>query len=99
MVIVKVGKHGAYIKHRGKVEHVGDRRLCPSRRYDRSRRLLRCRISGRFVPRTLHGAVRHRSERSYPGHVIEVVGPTIDEHRWEDIRKKIEEVAAGTFLL
>ena len=33
------------------------------------------------------------------GHVIEVVGPTIDEHRWEDIRKKIEEVAAGTFLL
>ena len=98
MVIVKVGKHGAYIKHRGKVEHVGI--VASARRVDTTG------AGDYYAAGFLAGLCRGLSMEQcgtigavVSGHVIEVVGPTIDEHRWEDIRKKIEEVAAGTFLL
>lgn len=98
MVIVKVGKHGAYIKHRGKVEHVGI--VASARRVDTTG------AGDYYAAGFLAGLCRGLSVEQcgtigavVSGHVIEVVGPTIDEHRWEDIRKKIEEVAAGTFLL
>lgn len=98
MVVVKVGKHGAYIKHRGKVEHVGI--VTSARRVDTTG------AGDYYAAGFLAGLCRGLTMEQcgtigaiVSGHVIEVVGPTIDSRRWEDIRKKIEEVVAGTFLL
>lgn len=98
IVVVKVGRHGAYIKYRGKVEHVGI--VASARRVDTTG------AGDYYAAGFLAGLCRGLTMEQcgtigavVSGHVIEVVGPTIDEHRWADIRKKIEEVTAGTFLL
>ena len=98
LVVVKVGKHGAYIKYRGKVEHVGI--VTSARRVDTTG------AGDYYAAGFLAGLCRGLTMEQcgtigaiVSGHVLEVVGSTIDDRSWADVRKKIDEVVDGTFLL
>ncbi|MDD3107932.1 MAG: adenosine kinase [Alistipes sp.] len=98
IVVVKVGTRGAYVKYRGKVDHVGI--LSSARRVDSTG------AGDFYAAGFLYGLCHRRSMVEcgtigsiVAGQVIEVVGTTFDEAGWQHIAELTRQVEEGSFLL
>ena len=98
IAVVKVGKNGALIKRGAECVRVGIMEEC-----------VRVDTTGAgdfFAGGFLAGMCRGWSLRQCgtlgavtAGRVIEVVGTTLDEKVWDDIRERAEKIADGTYIL
>ena len=96
-VIVKIGMRGALIKHGGEVVHVGI--MAAAKRVDTTG------AGDFYAAGFLTGMCRGLSLRQCgtigaiaAGKVIEVVGTTFDEERWEDLRRLVHKVETEKYL-
>ena len=97
LVIVKIGMRGALIKHGGEVVHVGI--MAAAKRVDTTG------AGDFYAAGFLTGMCRGLSLRQCgtigaiaAGKVIEVVGTTFDEERWEDLRRLVHKVETEKYL-
>lgn len=97
LVIVKIGMRGALIKHGGEVVHVGI--MAAAKRVDTTG------AGDFYAAGFLTGMCRGLSLRQCgtigaiaAGKVIEVVGTTFDEERWEDLRRLVRKVETEKYL-
>lgn len=97
LAVVKVGTRGAYIKHRGKVDHIGI--MGSARRVDTTG------AGDFYAAGFLSGLCKGLSMLQCgtigaitAGKVIEVVGTTFDEKTWDEIDSLVKEVEAGQYL-
>jgi sugar/nucleoside kinase (ribokinase family) len=97
LVIVKIGMRGALIKHGGEVVHVGI--MAAAKRVDTTG------AGDFYAAGFLTGMCRGLSLRQCgtigaiaAGKVIEVVGTTFEEERWEDLRRLARKVEVEKYL-
>ena len=98
IAVVKVGTRGAYVKHRGRVDHIGI--MGNARRVDSTG------AGDFYAAGFLFGLCRGLSMEQCgtigsiaAGKVIEVVGTTFDEKVWEEIRRMVGDVETGNYIL
>lgn len=97
LAVVKVGTQGAYIKHRGKVDHVGI--MAEAKRVDTTG------AGDFYAAGFLVGLTRGLSMVQCgtigaiaAGRVIEVTGTTLADETWTEIDRLIRRVEAGGYL-
>ena len=97
LAVVKVGMQGAYIKHRGKVDHVGI--MAEAKRVDTTG------AGDFYAAGFLVGLTRGLSMVQCgtigaiaAGRVIEVTGTTLADETWTEIDRLIRRVEAGGYL-
>ena len=97
LAVVKVGMQGAYIKHRGKVDHVGI--MAEAKRVDTTG------AGDFYAAGFLVGLTRGLSMVQCgtigaiaAGRVIEVTGTTFADETWTEIDRLIRRVEAGGYL-
>ena len=97
LVIVKIGMRGALIKHGGEVVHVGI--MAAAKRVDTTG------AGDFYAAGFLTGMCHGLSLRQCgtigaiaAGKVIEVVGTTFDEERWNDLRRLVRKVETEKYL-
>ena len=97
LVVVKIGMRGALIKHGGEVVHVGI--MAAAKRVDTTG------AGDFYAAGFLTGMCRGLSLRQCgtigaiaAGKVIEVVGTTFEEERWEDLRRLARKVEVEKYL-
>ena len=97
LAVVKVGTQGAYIKHRGKVDHVGI--MAEAKRVDTTG------AGDFYAAGFLVGLTRGLSKVQCgtigaiaAGRVIEVTGTTLADETWTEIDRLIRRVEAGGYL-
>ena len=98
IAVVKVGTRGAYVKHRGRVDHIGI--MGNARRVDSTG------AGDFYAAGFLFGLCRGLSMEQCgtigsiaAGKVIEVVGTTFDEKVWDEIRRMVGDVETGNYIL
>lgn len=98
IAVVKVGTRGAYVKYRGRVDHIGI--MGNARRVDSTG------AGDFYAAGFLFGLCRGLSMEQCgtigsiaAGKVIEVVGTTFDEKVWEEIRRMVGDVETGNYIL
>ena len=98
VAVVKVGTRGAYVKYRGRVDHIGI--MGNARRVDSTG------AGDFYAAGFLFGLCKGLSmEQSgtigaiAAGKVIEVVGTTFDEKVWDEIRRMVSDVETGNYIL
>ena len=97
LVIVKIGMRGALIKHGGEVVHVGI--MAAAKRVDTTG------AGDFYAAGFMTGLCRGLSLRQCgtigaiaAGKVIEIVGTTFDEERWNDLRRLVHKVNTEKYL-
>ena len=97
LVIVKIGMRGALIKHGGEVVHVGI--MAAAKRVDTTG------AGDFYAAGFMTGMSRGLTLRQCgtigaiaAGQVIEVVGTTFDEERWDDLRRLVHKVETEKYL-
>lgn len=97
LVIVKIGMRGALIKHGGEVVHVGI--MAAAKRVDTTG------AGDFYAAGFMTGLCRGLSLRQCgtigaiaAGKVIEIVGTTFDEERWNDLRRLVHKVDTEKYL-